>query len=416
MRAPSRGRRAKIAITSLAVALALLVVSGGDRPALAQNGPLPPGFVESLDAALAAGDSAARNAASSASIVGDPSRNHLVNSLRSRIQEASIIDVVVSAIRHNPNSTTTIVRTAVQRSPAYRDAIVYHASFAFPAFAPLIAAAASGNGASLPLPPVTISWQSLGMSPAKSYVSPFTPISTAAPSPFGASNPTPWTPAASLPAVRTKTPGGQIPAAPAPTRYDQAIAAALAPTRFAQATGGAPAAQATVSGSGGDWWPGDTPFGVSELRGGFGHHDSGVFGRNEEDGQVVMIEARFAPFTGGLWDKIWQPRPHLGVNINTEGDTSSLYIGLTWDWDIWRSAFVSFDLGGAVHDGELTTSRLDRKELGSRILFREALELGYVFGNRHALSLRLDHISNANLADQNEGLETIAFVYGYRFP
>ncbi|MEE8202466.1 MAG: acyloxyacyl hydrolase, partial [Alphaproteobacteria bacterium] len=183
-----------------------------------------------------------------------------------------------------------------------------------------------------------------------------------------------------------------------------------------QASGGAPAAQATVSGSGGDWWPGDTPFGVSELRGGFGDHDSGVFGRNEEDGQVVTIEARFAPFTGGLWDKIWQPRPHLGVNINTEGDTSSLYFGLTWDWDIWRAAFVSFDLGGAVHDGELTTSRLDRKELGSRILFREALELGYVFGNRHALSLRLDHISNANLADQNEALETIALIYGYRFP
>ena len=392
-----------MAIASLAVALALLVVSGGDRPALAQNGPLPPGFVESLDAALAAGVVAARNAASSASIVGDPSRNYLVNSLRSRIQEASIIDVVVSAIRHSPNSTATIVRTAVQSAPAYRDAIVYRASFAFRAFAPLIAAAASGNDASLPLPPVTISWQSLGMSPAKSYVSPFTPISTAAPSPFGASNPTSWTPAASLPAVRTKTPGGQIPAAPAPPR-------------FAQASGGAPAAQATVSGSGGDWWPGDTPFGVSELRGGFGDHDSGVFGRNEEDGQVVTIEARFAPFTGGLWDKIWQPRPHLGVNINTEGDTSSLYFGLTWDWDIWRAAFVSFDLGGAVHDGELTTSRLDRKELGSRILFREALELGYVFGNRHALSLRLDHISNANLADQNEALETIALIYGYRFP
>ncbi|MEE8203715.1 MAG: hypothetical protein V3R74_08180, partial [Alphaproteobacteria bacterium] len=61
-----------MAIASLAVALALLVVSGGDRPALAQNGPLPPGFVESLDAALAAGVVAARNAASSASIVGDP--------------------------------------------------------------------------------------------------------------------------------------------------------------------------------------------------------------------------------------------------------------------------------------------------------------------------------------------------------
>ncbi len=399
MRAPSSGRGAKSVIASLALALALLGAGVGDRPALAQNAPLPPGFGEAIDAALAAGETAGRNASASASIVGDPSRSYLVDSLRSRIQEASIVDVVVSAIRRHPNATATIVRSAVQRAPAYRDAIVYRASFAFPAFAPLIAAAASGSGAPLPLPPVTIPWESLGIPPAKTPVSPFKPISAAPPP--AANAPALWTPAVSLQAARRKSPGGQAP---------------TAPMRFAQASGTAPTAQASSSGSERDRRPGATRFGLSELRIGAGHHDSGVFGRNEEDGYVVTLEARFAPFSGGFWNKIWQPRPFLGVNLNTAGDTSSAYFGLNWDWNFWGSAFASLDLGGALHNGELTTTRLDKKELGSRILFREAIEVGYRFSKRHALSLRLDHISNASLTDQNEGLDTVTLVYGYRFP
>ena len=77
--------------------------------------------------------------------------------------------------------------------------------------------------------------------------------------------------------------------------------------------------------------------------------------------------------------------------------------------------FFSLDLGGAVHDGETSTSRRDRKELGTRVLFREAIEIGYRFQEHHALSLRFDHISNASLADNNEGLDTLGVVYGYSF-
>ena len=77
--------------------------------------------------------------------------------------------------------------------------------------------------------------------------------------------------------------------------------------------------------------------------------------------------------------------------------------------------FFSFDLGGAVHDGKTSTIKLDRKELGSRVLFREAVEISYRFQGHHALSLRIDHISNASIADNNEGLDTIGLVYGYSF-
>ena len=56
-------------------------------------------------------------------------------------------------------------------------------------------------------------------------------------------------------------------------------------------------------------------------------------------------------------------------------------------------------------------------ELGSNILFREAAEIGWNFYGKDSISLRFDHISNANLwgEDANEGLDTFGVVYSYRF-
>lgn len=77
--------------------------------------------------------------------------------------------------------------------------------------------------------------------------------------------------------------------------------------------------------------------------------------------------------------------------------------------------FVTFDLGGAAHDGKLRLNDPDRKESGSRVLFYVAAELGYRFNGHNTLSVRIDHMSNGSLADRNEGLDTVGLVYGYRF-
>ena len=207
--------------------------------------------------------------------------------------------------------------------------------------------------------------------------------------------------AAGVPFVAPAPPPPYTPPIPAPY-------AAPAATRFAQAQAPAPQPAPTAARRGG-------PLGLSELRFGAAFHDTGVFGRNKEGGAVLNFEARFSPLGGDIWEFLWNPRPLVGVNINTVGDTTAFYTGLNWAWDVWGPVFVSLDLGGAVHDGEVSTSKLDRKELGSRVLFREALEIGYRFLDRHALSIRLDHISNASLTDINEGLDTLGVVYGYRY-
>ncbi len=151
---------------------------------------------------------------------------------------------------------------------------------------------------------------------------------------------------------------------------------------------------------------------ISEFRGGILAHDAVPSLTHKELGADINIELLFhSPDFLGV---IGSPRPHVGFAVNTGGDTSQLYAGLTWEWDFWRNMFASLALGGTIHDGELDVRSNDKKELGCRVLFRSAVELGYRFRQRHALSLYIDQISNLGICDQNEGLGLLGIRYGYR--
>lgn len=150
--------------------------------------------------------------------------------------------------------------------------------------------------------------------------------------------------------------------------------------------------------------------GVSEIRLGVLGHDVGVFGSAKEEGPDLNGEVLFDPLR-----ILWAPRPHLGVSLNTRGDTSQAYAGLTWSWNLTRDVFVEASLGGALHNGYDDTDRPDRKSLGFPLLFRESLGLGVRVGPNLTLSLFLDHVSNARLADRNQGLDNFGIRWGYRF-
>lgn len=152
---------------------------------------------------------------------------------------------------------------------------------------------------------------------------------------------------------------------------------------------------------------------ISEIRVGALSHGIGPFASDEESGIDGNIEFLFN--SPDFLEMVWSPRPHIGFSVNSDGDTSQAYLGLSWEWTIWKNLFVGFSLGGSIHDGKLKTNRTDRNELGCRILFRESLELGYRFLGRHSISAMLDHISNANLCDKNEGLDNFGIRYGYLF-
>ena len=107
--------------------------------------------------------------------------------------------------------------------------------------------------------------------------------------------------------------------------------------------------------------------------------------------------------------------PNLGVTVNNQGDTSTLYGGFIWEFVSKAGVFFNTGLGLAVHNGELETNDDQNKALGSRVLFRVPLEIGATFGKRHRISILFAHISNAYLADPNEGLDVLGVRYGFQF-
>jgi len=158
---------------------------------------------------------------------------------------------------------------------------------------------------------------------------------------------------------------------------------------------------------------------INEIRLGFLRHDAAVFGSRKEDGFDISLEVLFR--SPGLLDILGAPRPHVAGVINTAGETNQLYFGFAWQWEdvLLENLFMGFSLGFSLHDGKLTRfdpGEIDQgKEFGHRLLFREAIEIGYAFDDHHRLSLMVDHVSNANIANNNEGLDSLGLRYGYKF-
>jgi hypothetical protein len=108
-------------------------------------------------------------------------------------------------------------------------------------------------------------------------------------------------------------------------------------------------------------------------------------------------------------------RPNLGFDWHNRGDTSKAYGGMVWHWN--NDGKVSFELGlgAAVHTGERETRDPSRKQLGSKLLFRIPIELGYEVATRQRVSLFFEHVSNAWLADENEGMDLLGVRWAYKF-
>jgi hypothetical protein len=124
--------------------------------------------------------------------------------------------------------------------------------------------------------------------------------------------------------------------------------------------------------------------------------------------EIIFNSPSFSLMSGNV-------RPNLGLSINTQGDTSKLYGGILWELETKSGIFLDLGIGVAVHDGKLDTNQEDKKSLGSRVLFRFPIEIGYSIAKHHQISILFDHISNAFLVHPNEGLDTLGLRYGYRF-
>jgi len=162
---------------------------------------------------------------------------------------------------------------------------------------------------------------------------------------------------------------------------------------------------------------------IDEFRLGVYDHDASVLGHQKETGADIGAEILFT--SPSLLEAIWSPRPVIGGLVNTSGETDQAYVGLTWTWDFAHSVLMNDDgfyvegtLGGGVNDGHTNVTPAEsqhRKALGSNALFREDVDLGYRFSPRWSLAISYNHISDADLAVRNEGLNDIGLRVGMKF-
>jgi lipid A 3-O-deacylase len=154
------------------------------------------------------------------------------------------------------------------------------------------------------------------------------------------------------------------------------------------------------------------------------------FAGGKEHGVDINPEAIFPSPISDAWVATlpgyirWalQPRGTLGAEFNTGKYTNQYYFGATWTWQLVSNILIPDDgltfgifFGPSFNDGELRTSRPDRKSLGSNVLFREAFELGYRINPVYQISAFFDHTSNAGLARENQSINDAGIRLGIRF-
>ena len=118
-----------------------------------------------------------------------------------------------------------------------------------------------------------------------------------------------------------------------------------------------------------------------------------------ENAAEFGAEYRFSP---SHWDLV----PAIGLSANSDGGYWA-HAGLRYEFllgEKWRLtpqlALVAYQDGGGV-------------DLGSGLLFRSGLELGYRLSATSKLSITLYHMSNADLAKNNPGSESLIVSYSF---
>lgn len=157
---------------------------------------------------------------------------------------------------------------------------------------------------------------------------------------------------------------------------------------------------------------------LEEVRAGLYAQSCCGFGSSKEQGAAINAEAVFQ--SPRFLSVLGAPRPVVGATYATDSDaTSQIYAGLEWRAEISRW-FVAAGVGGAIHNGETDrfdpiadAGRVDSTVFfGCRGLFRLAGDVGYRVTDRLSASFHWNHISNAGLCSDNEGLDQMGFRLG----
>ena len=110
-------------------------------------------------------------------------------------------------------------------------------------------------------------------------------------------------------------------------------------------------------------------------------------------------------------DNFFFLKPFFGLEYTNDSASyflSGIYfednLGELFEGDKSKLFFTPSFGAGIYNDGS-------GKKLGNDIQFRTSLEISYELKNKNRIGLSFSHISNANLADKNPGVEILSFSY-----
>ncbi len=161
---------------------------------------------------------------------------------------------------------------------------------------------------------------------------------------------------------------------------------------------------------------------IDEVRAGVYAQSCCGPGTSKEQGAAFNTEVLFS--SPRFLSVLGAPRPLIGATLASDPDaTNQAYAGLEWRLDLASRWFVAASVGGAIHDGETDdfdpvadAGRVDSTVFfGCRAHFRLAGDAGYRVTRRISTSVHWNHISNAGLCRENEGLDQLGARVGVRF-
>ncbi len=178
------------------------------------------------------------------------------------------------------------------------------------------------------------------------------------------------------------------------------------------------------------------PFGLAKVSVGAFQHDVNMIGSKVEKGQAVNVEAQWK--SPDFLSLIGAPRPTLGaVAAFSSNTTQHAYAGLNWSSQHWWNTpfYIDGFFGLAVgnfnsdfdpkaYNRTHPTAQVNvndyRKFVGSKVMFREAIEIGYRLGARqeHSISAIASHMSHGEILSndsRNQGMDHYGVRYGYYF-
>ncbi len=137
-----------------------------------------------------------------------------------------------------------------------------------------------------------------------------------------------------------------------------------------------------------------------------------------EPGVFPSATVFFDPFdqksADSFLDHVLRPRVHVGAIVSTSGGANQAYAGFTWTANLGDKFFLDLSFGGSVTDASLDDPG-QRPNVGCRVQFHEGAALGYNINQNWRVMATIEHSSNADLCDQNDGLSYAGLAVGYKF-